>query len=65
MRAEIDRRAIHAIGYFTDDLVLAIANGEVDIKKSIRDVLAVKLSVDFEADDPSNTTQAGVIATDQ
>ncbi len=65
MRAEIDRRAIHAIGYFTDDLILAIANGEVDIKESIRDILAVKLPVDFEADDASTATQAGVVATGQ
>ncbi|MEH6413920.1 hypothetical protein [Pseudomonas sp. CGJS7] len=40
IRREVERRAIHAIEILPDDLIMAIAKGEVNIQRAIREVLA-------------------------
>ncbi|MGO1069538.1 hypothetical protein [Lysobacter sp. CA199] len=40
LRREVERRAIHAIEILPDDLLVAIAKGEVNIQRAIREVLA-------------------------
>ncbi|MBT2748292.1 MULTISPECIES: hypothetical protein [unclassified Lysobacter] len=40
IHGEIERRAIHAIEILPDDMIMAIAKGEVNIQRVIREVLA-------------------------
>jgi len=65
MRHEIERRAIHAIGILPDDLIFAIVNGELDIKKSIREVLTQNSSENSKDDDARTIVRDPMVAAGQ
>ena len=44
LRHEIDRRAIQSIDFLPDDLIVAIARDEVNIRQAIREVLAGRVA---------------------